>query len=186
MAQIFNEVVEKEIAVEEKKSGMKEWLKFIISLVMVFLIVSNSVGLTKVMGNSMEPTLKDGSLLLINKLSTIFSKPSFGDVVIVDEGGYQIVKRVIGVPGDTVAIQGGNLYINDILIPEVYELGTPNDMAPVTVGEGEIFIMGDNRTPGESLDSRDPNMGPISEGLVDGYAAVSLFPFYKIMKPLDL
>jgi signal peptidase I len=169
-----------------KKEGGKEWIKFLAGLVVIYLLVTNTIGITRVSGHSMDPTLRDGSFLLVNKLSTFVSKPDFGDVVIVNEGDYQIVKRVIGVPGDTVAIQGGVLYVNNVPIPEVYPLGKPNDMAPVTVEEGKMFIIGDNRTPGESLDSRDPSMGPISDELIEGYAVVSIFPFYKIMKPLEL
>jgi signal peptidase I len=169
-----------------KRDGLKEWIKFLAGLIGIYLFVSNSIGITRVSGHSMDPTLRDGSFLFVNKLSALISKPDFGDVVIVQESGYQIVKRVIGIPGDTVAIQEGVLLVNNVPIPEVYALGTSNDMAPVTVGEGKMFIIGDNRTPGESLDSRDPSMGPISDELIEGYAVVSIFPFYKIMKPLEL
>jgi signal peptidase I len=169
-----------------KKDGVKEWVKFLAGLIVIYLLVTNSIGITRVSGHSMDPTLRDGSFLLVNKLSTLISKPDFGDVVIIQEGDYQIVKRVIGIPGDTVAIQNGVLYVNNVPVPEIYALGTPDDMSSVTVGEGKMFIIGDNRTPGESLDSRDPSMGPISDESIEGYAVLSIFPFYKIMKPLEL
>ncbi|MFD2442805.1 signal peptidase I [Bacillus sp. CGMCC 1.16607] len=180
------EVGKNESVTSVKKNSVKEWIKFVITLVVIYLVVTNCIGITRVSGHSMDPTLKDGSFLFVNKLSTFISKPSYGDVVIVEEGGYQIVKRVIGIPGDVVAIQKGVLYVNNMAIPEVYALGTPNDMEPVVVEKGYMFIMGDNRTPGESLDSRDPNIGPQPDSLVKGYAKFSIFPFYKIMKPLEL
>ncbi|MFS0774570.1 signal peptidase I [Neobacillus sp. 3P2-tot-E-2] len=177
-----SEKVENNTVTAGKKNGIKEMIKFIAGLFVVYIIVSNTIGTTKVIGHSMDRTLKDGSFLFINKLSTFFSKPSHGDVVIIKEEDLRIVKRVIGIPGDTVSIQGGVLYINNEPVPENYVLGTSNDMSPVTVEKGEVFIMGDNRAPGESLDSRDPKMGTISVEHIEGYAVVSLYPFYTIKK----
>lgn len=174
--------VESNSVASRKKNGLVEWVKFLAGVLVVYLVVSNSIGLTKVIGHSMDPTLKDGSFLFVNKLSTFISEPSYGDVVIVKEDDRNIVKRVIGVAGDTVAIKEGVVYVNDEPIAEDYILGTSNDMEAVSVEKGKIFIIGDNRTPGESLDSRDPKMGPISEELIEGYAVVSLYPFYTIKK----
>ena len=122
------------------------------------------------------------AVLFVNKLSTFISEPSHGDVVIIKEDDFLIVKRVIGIPGDIIAISEGVLYVNNKPVSENYVLGTSNDMEPVTVEKDKIFIMGDNRTPGESLDSRDPNMGLISDERIKGYAIVSLYPFYTIKK----
>lgn len=177
-----HENVESKAIASRKKNGFLEWVKFLAGIAVVYLVVSNSIGLTKVIGHSMDPTLKDGSFLFVNKLSTFISSPSYGDVVIVKEEDRNIVKRVIGMAGDKVAIQEGVVYVNDEPLDENYVLGTSNDMEAVTVEKGKVFIIGDNRTPGESLDSRDPNMGTISEELVEGYAVVSLYPFYTIKK----
>lgn len=175
-----HEKVESNAAAPRKNNSILEWVKFLAGVVVVFLVVFYCIGITKVIGHSMDPTLKDGSFLFVNKLSTFISEPSYGDVVIVKEEDRNIVKRVIGMAGDTVAIKGGVVYVNDEPIAENYVLGTSNDMEAITVAKGDIFILGDNRTPGESLDSRDPNMGPISEELIEGYAVVSLYPFYTI------
>ena len=170
------------------KAQILDWLKFGIKLILIYLVITNSVGFTKVYGDSMSPSLKDGSILMVNRLSSYFGSPKIGDVVIIREDGkeYDIVKRVIGLPGDTVAIKDGTVYVDDNPLPEIYALGEPNDMDKVLVPEGEIFVLGDNRTPGESLDSRDPSMGPVSIDDIKGYAVISLYPFYKIMKPLKI
>lgn len=164
------------------------WIKFCILLIAAYVILTSSVGLTRVSGHSMDPTLKDGSLVLINKLSTFFGSPAHGDVVNVKEDGksYFIIKRVVGLPGDRVAIQDGVVYVNGLPQIEIQTFGKSKDMAEVTVEPGRLFIMGDNRTPGQSLDSRDPKMGTISLSEVKGYAVISLFPFYRIMNPIQL
>lgn len=170
------------------KAQIIEWVKFGILLIIIFMVVTKSVGITRVYGHSMDPTLRDQSWVAVNKLSTYLRSPKYGEVVIAREPGkgYDIIKRVIGVPGDTVAIQDGTVYVNDMPLPEIYTLGEPWDMEEVEVTQGNIFIMGDNRTPGESLDSRDPDMGQIPIKSVKGYVMISLFPMYRIMKPLEI
>ncbi|MBT2678655.1 signal peptidase I [Bacillus sp. ISL-35] len=163
-------------------------VQYVIFLIVFYIIFSFGIGIVQVSGYSMEPSLKDGSYLLTNKLASHITKASYGDVVVVKENHQQfyIVKRVIGVPGDTISISGGKVYVNNLAIPELYAMGIPNDMDPIIVPEDHIFVMGDNRTPGESLDSRDPTVGPIPNTSVKGYPILSLFPFYKIAGPLDL
>lgn len=170
------------------KAQILDWLKFGILLIIIFTIVTNSFGITRVYGHSMDPTLKDHSLVAVNKLSTYYRSPKYGEVVIVRQPGkgYNIIKRVIGIPGDTVAIQNGTVYLNGVPLPEIYTLGEPWDMAELEVTQGHIFIMGDNRTPGESLDSRDPDVGLISIKSIKGYVMISIFPMYRIMKPLEI
>ena len=162
------------------------WLKFLIFLLFICFIVSNTIGLTLVSGVSMNPTLKDHSLLLINKFSARFGTPVHGDVVLVNRNGYMIIKRVIGLPGDKVSIKNGIVFVNQSPLPEIYTIGMSNDMPPITVGTGRIFVMGDNRTPGESLDSRNTSVGQVPITSIKGYGEVSLFPLERIMKPLKL
>jgi signal peptidase I len=170
------------------KHKVIEWIKFAILMVLLYLTLHHVVGFERVSGLSMSPTLKDGSLLLVNKISMYLSKPKYGDVVVISQEGkgYQIIKRVVGLPGDSVVIKNGALYINNQPLPEVYVLGKSQDIPEVKVGEGQIFVIGDNRTPGESLDSRSPDIGPLLMSSIKGYAVVSVFPMYKIMKPLKL
>jgi signal peptidase I len=176
--------IEKSEAIGNKAYPIIRYLIFLIGLYMLFTF---GIGIIQVSGNSMSPSLKDGSFLLNNKFVATYKHASFGDVVVIKEEHQQfnIVKRVIGVPGDTVAIYQGKVYVNDVAIPEVYSLGIPTDMEPVIVPKDHIFVMGDNRTPGESLDSRDPIMGPVPNSSVKGYPIISIFPFYKIAGPLE-
>ena len=170
------------------KAQIIDWAKFVILLFFIYIAVNNTFEITRVLGHSMDPTLKDQSFIAVNKLSTHFREPKFGEVVIIQEVdiGYNIIKRVIGIPGDTVAIKDGTVYVNKVPVPEIYTLGKSYDMEEVKVTKGFIFILGDNRTPGESLDSRDPDIGLVAITSVKGYAMISLYPMYRIMKPLDI
>lgn len=175
-----------EVTKKNTKKEIVSWVKFIILLALAVFIIKGSIGFTIVVGDSMQPSLRDGSFLLVNKVPANFSEPIYGDVVVIEEAGYDIIKRVIGVHGDTVAIQEGVVYVNQLPLPELHTIGEANDMSPITIQTGKIFVMGDNRTPGESLDSRDSDFGQVSVENVKGYATISLFPFYKISKPLKL
>lgn len=76
----------------------------------------------------MDASLKDGSILFINKLSSHIGKPDYGDVVVIKIGNYKIIKRIIGLPGDTVSINSGTVYVNGSPLPEIYTLGKSNDI----------------------------------------------------------
>lgn len=97
-------------------------------------------------GHSMDDTLFDGERLILNPSA----EPRFGDVVVFDYGGSYLVKRVIGLPGDTVMVANGVLYVNSVRYSEPYlsEVNTQEfrkSTFSVKVGEDEYFVMGDNR-----------------------------------------
>ncbi|UJF32987.1 signal peptidase I [Paenibacillus hexagrammi] len=152
------------------------------------MLINNMIGLTRVSGNSMNPTLQNSSIVLLNKIPLFYSQPVYGDVVVIKDSrlDYSIVKRVIAVEGDRIAIRDGVVFVNDNPLPELYTFGKSQDMEEQTIKNNYIFVAGDNRTPGASLDSRDPQIGQIHISAVRGYAAVSLFPMYRIAKPLKL
>ena len=173
----------------EKPSWKKEvweWVKSIgIALVIVLFLNHFVFNLSTVQGYSMEPTLEEKEWLFINRVVYLFGEPERGDIVILrdpkrDLGRNQyLVKRVIGVPGDTVEIRGGKLYINGEWFEEPY-IDTPiedGDMAPVTIGEDEYFVMGDNRHWRSSLDSRE--FGPVPESLIKGRADFVIWPLSR-------
>jgi signal peptidase I len=162
------------------------WIKFFIGLFIFCFLINNAIGLTIVSGHSMDASLKDGSILFINKLTSHVGKPNYGDVVVIKMDDIEIIKRVIALPGDTVSIQSGTVYVNGSPLPEIYTLGESNDIEQISIGGGHVFVLGDNRTPGESLDSRNADIGPVLISNIKGYANVSILPFYKIMKPLKL
>ncbi|AUM63421.1 signal peptidase I [Brevibacillus laterosporus] len=176
---------------QPKKSFQAElfsWLRFFLILAVCYFLMINSIGLTRVVGHSMDPTMQDGSIVLLNKVPTHFTKPAFGDVVVIHEEakGYEIIKRIIGLPGDTVKIEKGVVYVNNSPLPELYTQGVSDDMAPLTILQDHMFVLGDNRTLGESMDSRDPSIGQIPITEIKGYVSLSLFPFYRVAKPLEV
>lgn len=172
----------------KRKAEMRSWFKFGAILLLAYIIINNSVGLTKVSGHSMNPSLSNGSILLMNKASLLFSKPMYGDVIVINDDrlDYSIIKRVIAVPDDEVAIVDGIVYVNQFPLPELYTYGQADDMTPIVVSSGKLFVMGDNRAPGESLDSRDTSLGLVNIQDIKGYAGFSIFPMHKISKPLTM
>lgn len=135
---------------------------------------------------SMEPTLLIGDRIAVDKLSHHIDDIDHGDVVVfarppgaqTDESVKELVKRVIGVPGDTIEGRGGLLYRNGEIVEEPYLLpGTRTlELPPTVVPEGHLWVMGDNRD--HSSDSRV--FGPIDESLVEGKAALRFWPLSRI------
>jgi signal peptidase I len=171
-----------------KKSAILEWVKFGFFLLLIVFLIRHSIGITTVSGFSMQPTFHDGNVVFEEKVSKYFTSPELGDVVIINkrEQGYKIIKRVLGVEGDTIEIKNGIVFVNQEAVPEVMTEGVSNDMATVIVPEDHIFVMGDNRAPGESIDSRDPSVGPMPLSSLDGYVLFSLNPLGSIPKPINL
>jgi len=133
----------------------------------------------------METTLSDGDNLLVDKITYRFSEPKRFDIIVFpfqyDTDTYYI-KRIIGMPGETVQIDyDGNIYINGSLLEESYGrevIQNPGRAAePITLGEDEYFVMGDNRN--NSSDSRDPSVGNIHRKDIIGRAWVRIWPFSK-------
>ena len=144
---------------------IKEVIPYIVIVVVVVLIRTFIITPVRVDGDSMKNTLKNGDILLLYKLSSI----NRFDIIVLDEekDNEKIIKRVIGLPGETVAIKKGKIYINDKVIDDEYAYGETDD---------EYFILGDNRLI--SKDSR--YFGPIKDNEIKGKIVFRLFPFTKI------
>lgn len=142
------------------------WIRFVLIIVILYGAIHYTIGIKIVSGDSMNPTIQDRDLVVVSKL---FFTPERGDIIVVkDPEGFDIVKRVIGLPNDHVRIKDGMVYINQQVLDEPYIIGQSMDIDEVVVGTDSYFIMGDNRTPGESLDSRDPSIGTISKEQIVG------------------
>lgn len=161
-------------------------LYLLIVLVLTFLVVTYVGQRTKVSGSSMEPMLSDGDNLIVDKISYRFSEPERFDIIVFPfryaEKTYYI-KRIIGLPGETVYIdEEGQIYIDGELLRESYGRETIADAGrayePITLGEDEYFVMGDNRN--NSSDSRDPVVGNIHRDEFIGKAWVRIWPLNKI------
>ncbi len=171
------------------KNILKEILSTSIYLLVVlcaaYLIITYVGQRTQVSGSSMETTLSDGDNLLVDKITYRFSDPKRFDIIVFpfqyDADTYYI-KRIIGMPGETVQIDyDGNIYIDGEILEESYGrevIQNPGRAAePITLGEDEYFVMGDNRN--NSSDSRDPSVGNIHRKDIIGRAWVRIWPFSK-------
>lgn len=163
---------------------------FVICFVFVFLITSFIIKPVRVDGRSMYPTLEDGEIGLMNVFSAKFQEINRYDVVVVynEEKNENWVKRVIGLPGDTVYAKDDVVYVNGIAIDEPYLDSSyvkqirshgnnfTEDFDKVTLGEDEYFLMGDNRIV--SYDSR--KVGAFKREDIRGKDVYVLYPFTKI------
>lgn len=176
-------------AKQRKKSILKEvisWIfYFLILLGAIYLVVHYVGERTEVNGESMYPSLEDGDNLIVDKISYHFSDPKRFDVVVFPfqyQQGTFYIKRIIGLPGETVQIYEGNIYINGKVLEESYgyepikNAGLASDV--VTLGADEYFVLGDNRN--NSADSREPSVGNISREDIVGKAWLRIWPIDKI------
>lgn len=155
---------------------IKEAVPYIIIILVVVLIRVFIITPVRVDGSSMKNTLKDNDILLLYKLGSI----KRNDIVVLDESydNEIIIKRIIGLPGETVAIKNGKIYINNKEYDDKFAYGETSDYDKITLGDDEYFILGDNRIV--SKDSR--YFGPVKEKEIIGKAIFRLFPFNKMGK----
>lgn len=161
-------------------------LYFLIVLVATFLVVNYVGQRTMVIGTSMEPMLSDGDNLIVDKLSYRFEEPQRFDIIVfpfryAEKTFY--IKRIIGLPGETIYIdENGNIYIDGEILEEHYgkEVITDPGRAyePITLGVDEYFVMGDNRN--NSSDSRDPVVGNIHRDEFVGKAWMRIWPLNRM------
>ena len=173
---------------------MKKVLKEILStslyllvvLVITYLVIHFVGQRTQVQGESMEPMLQDGDNLIVDKITYHFKAPQRFDIIVFPfqykEDTYYI-KRIIGLPGETVQITGeGTIDIDGEVLEEGYGREVIRDpgnaYSPVTLGEDEYFVLGDNRN--NSSDSRSSSVGLIHRKDIIGRAWVRIWPFSKI------
>ena len=168
---------------KQKDRNLYEWTQALVcSVLTVVLVFTFLVRLIGVDGHSMVPTLQDGDrLLVVNSL--LHHDYQYGDIVVLRKSSFMtepIVKRVIATAGQTVDIDftTGSVYVDDVLLEEDYiaELTFQQEGTefPLTVPEGSVFVMGDNRN--HSNDSRDSHLGTVDTRYIIGKAVFILFP----------
>lgn len=181
---------EKEEKAKERtaKSMVKEVLSMALYIAVVlcitFLVVRYVGQRTQVDGHSMENTLFDGDNLIVDKISYRFTDPKRFDIIVFPyhykEDTYYI-KRIIGLPGETVQIQDGEIYIDGALLEEDYGketmLTSGRAADQIQLGEDEYFVLGDNRNHSE--DSRFDDVGNIERSEIIGRAFIRIWPFER-------
>jgi signal peptidase I len=155
-------------------SLFREIVETLLLTVVIFVLVNAITGRFRIDGSSMEPSLHDGEYVIVNRVTYRLQPPQRGDVIVFQrEGSREFIKRVIGLPGDTVAVQGGHVLVNSAPLNEPY-IAQPNayTMEPRKIGPNEYFVLGDNRN--NSSDSH--NWGTIPLSVIDGRAWVTYWP----------
>lgn len=168
------------------KNVLTTSLYFLIILLLIFGIITYVGQRIEVIGSSMSPTLENGDGLFVDKISYRFHEPQRFEIVVFPykyEENTFYIKRIIGLPGETVYIDDdGKIYIDDVLLEEYYGKEVIRDPGrayePIKLGPDEYFVIGDNRN--NSMDSRDPNVGNIRKTQITGKAFMRVFPFNKI------
>ena len=170
---------------EKPKKSMKqeifEWVMvFVVAAALAFVVRTFIFEPVRVDGSSMLNTLTDGDFMITTKYDYLMGDPERFDVVICDypntsDGKYR-VKRVIGLPGDTVELVAGELYVNGEHLEQDFDM-TDNQayFGPYVVPEGHYFVMGDNRN--NSKDSRSTMVGALPRSMIRGNVRVVIFPF---------
>lgn len=162
------------------------YLKLIVDIAMIvcaaYLLTVSFFHSTKVSGYSMEGTLKEKDVVLIDKAAYRLKQPARFDIIVFEADDQDVtdrfVKRIIGLPGETVQIINGHVYINskqltnDVVKVEIHNAGIAKD--PITLSDNQYFVLGDNRN--NSDDSRFSNVGLVSYDSIIGKAWVTVFP----------
>jgi len=182
---------EKAAAALSKKEKIKkeiiEWVKDIAVAVIIAMLILQFIMPTIVKEHSMENTLIANDYVFVSKKAyTWFGSPQRGDIIVFqsdltlsDGTNKLLIKRIIGLPGDKLSITGGVVYLNGEALDEPYTKDgyTLTEMAEITVPEGSLFCMGDNRQ--NSADSRDSRIGCVELERVKGKAVLRIFPLNK-------
>ena len=175
----------------KKRRRRKQFLKKVllwvgqiaVVILLAYFIVNIVLEKTTVPGDSMEPTLSTGDAILVNKFAYLFRDPKRNDVIVFKQSGsehdYYDLKRIVGLPGETIQIIDGQVWINGELMEEIIDCeimlipGLAKDR--MTLEENEYFVLGDNRNNSE--DSRFANVGTIVQEDIIGKAWIRLNEF---------
>ena len=163
---------------------LKDSLKLILIVFVILFLMIYIVSVTQVVGSSMSPTLSDGEVLILNKFNYRIFDVKRGDIISLDyEDTKYLIKRIIGLPGETVEIKNNELYINNTLYEEDYlpdDLVYPDfslsDLGYSVIPDDMYLVLGDNRE--DSLDSRE--IGLIKKEEINGKIVFRLWPINKI------
>ena len=172
----------------KRGKAVRESVSFILYLIVIvvltFLMIRYVGQRTRVDGSSMENTLTNGDNLIVDKISYRFHEPERFDIIVFPfqyQANTYYIKRIIGLPGETVQIKGSTIYIDGKPLKENYGKD-PIDYAgiaekPIKLGDDEYFVLGDNREI--SRDSRYEEVGKVKRKNIEGRAVLRIYPFNK-------
>ena len=172
-----------------EQSKMKEIIGLVIYCIIVvaimFFVIKFIGQRTIVIGDSMNPTLHEDENLITDKITYRFKEPKRFDIIVFqykDNTSKLLIKRIIGMPGETVQIKNGRVYINDHELNENYGNAIMNDGGvaanAIILGEDEYFVLGDNRN--NSQDSRFASVGNVHRSDIIGRAWLRIWPLDKV------
>ncbi len=165
---------------EQKSRGFwRDLIETVLMAVVLFLLLNAVTSRVRVYNISMQPTLYEGNLLVVNKFAYKLGTPKRGDIVIFHYQGTpteDYIKRVIGLPGDTVNISNGVVQVNGQTLTEPYIAALPKYTGTWMVPEGELFVLGDNR----NLSSDSHEWGFVKQEWVVGKAVLVYWPLDRI------
>ena len=156
-------------------SLLREILETILLTLIIFLTINTTTGRFQVQGSSMEPALHDGQYLVVSKLIYWIHPPERGDVIVFRPPNHpdeDYIKRLIGLPGETVEMQNGVVFVDGIRLEEDYIPYPGSSSGSWTLGDDEYFVLGDNRR--NSSDSR--SWGPLPRENIVGKAWLCYWP----------
>lgn len=171
---IPTEQTEGEEEINWKRLGI-DTLQTIVMAIILFVVINTVSARVRVDGISMLPTLENGEFILVNRISYRWSEIQRGDIIVFDfplNMQEELIKRVIGIPGDHVLVINGQVFVNNQLLNEPYISQAPIYSGEWTVQDGFLFVLGDNRN--NSNDSKD--WGPLPIENVVGKATVIYWP----------
>ena len=157
------------------KNFLKEIIPYVVIIVVVILIKTYIFTPVIVNGDSMLNTLYDKDIMILNKIDIRLNGIDRFDIVVIQTAKTKIIKRVIGLPGETIEYKDNQLYVNGKKVKDEYGSDTTYDFDEIKIPDNMYFVLGDNRT--DSVDSRI--LGPIAKDDILGHATFTIFPFNR-------
>lgn len=140
--------VETEAILKPQSNLLREIVETALLTAIIFLVVNAVIGRFRIESVSMQPNLYEGEYVIVDKISYTLSTPQRGDIIVFEKTGQpDLIKRVIGLPGDTVEVRNQQVFVNGVALKEPYIANPPNyAYGPVQVEPGRYFVLGDNRS----------------------------------------